>query len=185
MCWFWLVGTHKAPSSTRVFALRAISFAIPSRLSFKQPPDSPLPHQQLPPIHGRLLTNVRAFVLSSSLVDGPAGICCEIGQKNKLHESRTVVTATARPRQLVMFVVDKVIEEDRRMLLANEHESITLPDGTTQVTHLMFEEGNGERPQFLQLDYPTRRCALELIESVLTKYHQLFRKVRLPSFTYP
>ena len=31
-----------------------------------------------------------------------------------------------------MFVVDKVVEEDRRLLHANELESFTLPDGTTQ-----------------------------------------------------
>jgi hypothetical protein len=31
----------------------------------------------------------------------------------------------------MMFIVDKVVEEDRRMSLANEPESITLPDGTT------------------------------------------------------
>jgi hypothetical protein len=30
-----------------------------------------------------------------------------------------------------MFIVDNVVEEDRRMLLVNELESITLPDGTT------------------------------------------------------
>jgi len=31
--------------------------------------------------------------------------------------------------QLVMFVVDKVVEEDCHLLLASELESITLPDG--------------------------------------------------------
>ena len=40
-------------------------------------------------------------------------------------------TVTATLRQLVMFV-DKVVEEDSCMLLANELESITLPDETTQ-----------------------------------------------------
>ena len=91
-----------------------------------------------------------------------------------------------------MFVVDKVVEEDRRMLLANELESITLPDGTTQAlgpaardAFAIFEDlcllGNGERPQFLQLEYLHKTFALELIESVLTNYHELFRKVRLPS----
>jgi hypothetical protein len=29
-------------------------------------------------------------------------------------------TAAATLRQLVMFIVDKIVEEDRRMLLANE-----------------------------------------------------------------
>jgi hypothetical protein len=41
-------------------------------------------------------------------------------------------TAAATLRQLVMFVVDKVVEEGRRMLLANELESTTLPDRLTQ-----------------------------------------------------
>ncbi|KAH9018594.1 guanine nucleotide exchange factor in Golgi transport N-terminal-domain-containing protein [Lactarius pseudohatsudake] len=108
----------------------------------------------------------------------------------KLHESRTAVvssTAAATLRQLVMFVVDKVVEEDRRLLHANELEPITLPDGTTQTLGLaardafaIFEDlcllGNGERPQFLQLEYLHKTFALELIESVLTNYHDLFRK---------
>jgi hypothetical protein len=40
-------------------------------------------------------------------------------------------TAAATLRQLVMFI-DKIIEEDRRMPLTNELESITLPDRLTQ-----------------------------------------------------
>ena len=115
----------------------------------------------------------------------------------KLHESRTAVvssTAAATLRQLVMFVVDKVVEEDRRMMLANELESITLPDGTTQAlgpaardAFAIFEDlcllGNGESPQFLELEYLHKTFALELIESVLTNYHELFRKVRFSSFS--
>ena len=90
-------------------------------------------------IHGRLLENVRAFVLCSifsSLTNGPTTIRCEIGPPLffKLHGSRTaVVSSTAgTPRQLVVSVVDRVLEKDRRMLLPNKPESITLPDGTTQ-----------------------------------------------------
>ena len=52
----------------------------------------------------------------------------------KLHESRTAAvssTAARTPRQLVMFVVDEVVEADRRLLLSSELEPITLPDGTT------------------------------------------------------
>ena len=105
-------------------------------------------------------------------------------------------TAAATLRQLVMFVVDKVVEEDRRMLLANELESITLPDGTKQAlgpaardAFAVFEDlcllGNGERPQFLQLEFLHKTFALELIESVLTNYHELFRKVRLLPLTHP
>ncbi|KAH9049815.1 hypothetical protein EDB83DRAFT_2543167 [Lactarius deliciosus] len=124
-----------------------------------------------PAIHGRLLADALLLCF-------------------KLHESRTAVvssTAAATLRQLVMFVVDKVVEEDRRLLHANELEPITLPDGTTQTLGLaardafaIFEDlcllGNGERPQFLQLEYLHKTFALELIESVLTNYHDLFRK---------
>ena len=80
------------------------------------------------------------------------------------------------------------------MLLANELESITLPDGTTEAlgpampvrdAFAIFKDlcllGNGERPQFLQLEYLHKTFALELIESVLTNYHELFRKVCLSS----
>jgi hypothetical protein len=45
-------------------------------------------------------------------------------------------TAAATLRQLVMSVVDKVVEEDRRMLLANEPESITIPDWTKHARRL-------------------------------------------------
>jgi hypothetical protein len=77
------------------------------------------------------------------------------------------------------------------MLLAIELESTTLPDGTTQAlgpatpdAFAIFEDlcllGNGERPQFLQLEH-LHMFSLELIESVLTNYHELLRKVSLPS----
>jgi Guanine nucleotide exchange factor in Golgi transport N-terminal len=78
------------------------------------------------------------------------------------------------------------------MLLANELESITLPDGTTQAfgsaardAFALFEDlcllGNGERPQFLQLAYLHKTFTLELIESVLMNYHELFHNVCLSS----
>jgi len=53
----------------------------------------------------------------------------------KLHESRMAAassTAAGTPRKQVMFVVDKVVEADRHLLLSSELESITLPDGTTR-----------------------------------------------------
>jgi len=53
---------------------------------------------------------------------------------SKLHESRTtaMLSMTAgTPRQLVMFIVNKVVEVDRRLLLSSELESIILPSGTT------------------------------------------------------
>jgi len=78
-------------------------------------------------------------------------------------------------------VVGKV-EEDCRMLLANEFESIT-PDGKTQApvpgpaardAFAIFENlcllGNGER---LQLEYLHQMFTLEPIERVLTNYQSL------------
>lgn len=65
-------------------------------------------------------------------------------------------------RQLVTFVVDKVVEEDLRLLLANALGSITLPDGTTRLlgpvardAFAIFEDLylNGEHPQYLRLEY--------------------------------
>ena len=61
------------------------------------------------------------------------GTRCEIGPPLcfKLHSRIAVVSSTVAVtlRQLVMFVINKIIEEDHRMLLANELESITLPNG--------------------------------------------------------
>jgi Guanine nucleotide exchange factor in Golgi transport N-terminal len=94
-------------------------------------------------------------------------------------------------------IVDKVVEEDRHMLLANELESRTLPDGTTQalsptarVAFAIFEDlcllGNGEHPQFLQLEYLHKTFTLELIKSVvLTKLPRTLRKMSLLPFTHP
>jgi Guanine nucleotide exchange factor in Golgi transport N-terminal len=78
-----------------------------------------------------------------------------------------------------MFVVDKVVEEDRRILLANELESITIRTRTTQAlcpatcdAFVIFEGlslmGNDKRPQYLRLEYLHKTFTLELIESVLT-----------------
>jgi hypothetical protein len=97
---------------------------------------------------------------------------------------------------MVMFVVDKVVEEDRCMLLVNELQSITFPDGTTPALGRAARDafaisedlcllGNGERPQLLQLEYLHKTFAREdLIESVLINYHELFRKV-CPLFPLP
>jgi len=106
---------------------------------------------------------------------------------SKLHESRTAIvssTAAATLRQLVMFV-----EEDRRLLLAIELESIPLPDGTTRSlgpdAFAIFEDlyllGNDERPQFLHLEYLHKAFALQLIKSVLTNHHGLLCKARVSS----
>ena len=68
--------------------------------------------------------------------------------------------------------------------------TVTLPDGQTkelgpsaQDAFAVFEDlcllANSERPQFLKLESLRKTFALELIESVLTNYHDLFRKVAL------
>ncbi|KAI0073983.1 hypothetical protein K474DRAFT_1774330 [Panus rudis PR-1116 ss-1] len=109
----------------------------------------------------------------------------------KLQESRIAVvssTAAATLRQLVMFVFDKVVDEDRRddFILAHLPERV-LPNGTTarlgpaaQDAFSIFEDlcllANSEKPHFLDLEHLRKTFALELIESVLTNYHDLFRK---------
>ena len=96
-------------------------------------------------------------------------------------------TAAATLRQLVMFVVDKVVEEDKREALSDVQER-RLPNGTTKAlgpsardAFAVFEDlcllANSERPYFLKLEFLHKTFALELIESVLTNYHDLFRKV--------
>lgn len=96
-----------------------------------------------------------------------------------------------------MFVVDKVVDEDRQAQgppidpddAPDFPESeITLPDGTTKFlgpsardAFSVFEDlcllANSEKPHFLKLEFLHKTFALELIESVLTNYHDLFRKV--------
>lgn len=109
----------------------------------------------------------------------------------KLQESRIAVvssTAAATLRQLVMFVVDKVVEEDKREVPSDLKDTY-LPNGTTRAlgpsardAFAVFEDlcllANSERPNFLKLEFLHKTFALELIESVLTNYHDLFRKVQ-------
>ncbi|OCH93573.1 hypothetical protein OBBRIDRAFT_885401 [Obba rivulosa] len=125
-----------------------------------------------PAIHGQLL--------------GDALLLCF-----KLQESRIAVvssTAAATLRQLVMFIFDKVVDEDRRGDVPEEAlEEISLPNGSkkylgpsAQDTFAVFEDlcllANSERPRFLKLEFLRKTFALELIESVLTNYYDLFRK---------
>ena len=98
-------------------------------------------------------------------------------------------TAAATLRQLVMFVVDKVVDEERRDdLTVDKLSDIVLPNGqkkslgpSAHDAYAVFEDlcllANSERPHFLKLDSLRKTFALELIESVLTNYHDLFRKV--------
>jgi len=41
--------------------------------------------------------------------------------------------------------------------------------------------GNGEHPQFLQLEHLLKTFVLELIKSILMNYHERFHKVRVSS----
>jgi len=103
-------------------------------------------------------------------------------------------TAAATLRQLVMFVVDKMVLEDRiaesEEIPASNLTKVQLPDGTTTLlgpsakdAFSVFEDlcllANSEKPHFLKLESLHKTFALELIESVLTNYHELFRKVSL------
>ncbi|KAL7278295.1 hypothetical protein ACG7TL_008271 [Trametes sanguinea] len=125
-----------------------------------------------PAVHGQLL--------------GDALLLCF-----RLQESRIAVvssTAAATLRQLVMFVVDKVVDEDRRDDLSNSDKiEVVLPNGATtrlgpaaHDAYAVFEDlcllANSEHPHFLKLESLRKTFALELIESVLTNYHDLFRK---------
>ncbi|KAH6905130.1 hypothetical protein BKA70DRAFT_1293490 [Coprinopsis sp. MPI-PUGE-AT-0042] len=112
----------------------------------------------------------------------------------KLQESRIAVvssTAAATLRQLLMFVVDKMVNEDR-LLESDDNPpfaltEIRLPNGTTKSvgpsskdTFAVFEDlcllANSEKPHFLKLESLHKTFALELVESVLSNYHDLFRK---------
>jgi hypothetical protein len=110
-----------------------------------------------------------------------------------LQESKIAVvssTAAATLRQLVMFVFDKMVDEDRRDDPdAAQWLDMKLPNGATKSlgpsardAFSVFEDlcllANSEKPNFLKLEFLHKTFALELIESVLTNYHDLFRQVR-------
>jgi hypothetical protein len=107
-------------------------------------------------------------------------------------------TAAATLRQLVMFVVDKMVAEDSEEVIPpTQLSEVQLPDGTTKLlgpsardAFSVFEDlcllANAEKPHFLKLDFLHKTFALELIESVLTNYHGLFQHVRVyPSIVLP
>jgi len=96
-----------------------------------------------------------------------------------------------------MFVVDKMVAEDRmveqRGLPDSELTEMHTPDGSTKRlgpsavdAFSVFEDlcllANSEKPHFLKLEFLHKTFALELIESVLTNYHELFRKVCSENF---
>lgn len=89
-----------------------------------------------------------------------------------------------------MFVVDKVVDEDGAETFdqAQPLSKTELPDGSfaelqpsARDTFSIFEDlcllANSDKPKFLKLESLHKTFALELIESVLTNYHDLFRKV--------
>lgn len=100
-----------------------------------------------------------------------------------------------------MLVFDKVVESDRRIppdtSAAPELTSPTaLPNGETvsllpsvKDAFSVFEDlcllTNRERPHFLKLESLPMTFSLELIESVLTNYHELFRQAsKTPCFIF-
>lgn len=85
-----------------------------------------------------------------------------------------------------MFIFDKVVEEDCKDPEAQT--TIKLPDGlnvsvgpSAHDAFSIFEDlcllANAEQPRFLKLRSLQKTFALELLESILTNYHDLFRKV--------
>ncbi|KAH7100328.1 hypothetical protein BKA62DRAFT_706688 [Auriculariales sp. MPI-PUGE-AT-0066] len=136
----------------------------------------------------RILQNILGLVTNFPSVHGDllgdALLLCF-----KLQESRIAVvssTAAATLRQLVMFVMDKVVIEDKEDS-PQQPVPTTLPDGTnvdlqpsSRDAFSVFEDlcllANAERPHFLKLDQLHKTFALELIESVMTNYHTLFHR---------
>lgn len=88
-----------------------------------------------------------------------------------------------------MFVFDKIADGDGQDSVSPEALSeVTLPDGrsaslgpSAKDAYSVFEDlcllVNSEKPHFLNLDHLHKTFALELIESVLTNYHDIFRQV--------
>ena len=89
-----------------------------------------------PAVHGQLLANVRTSILLSScppslvacpdLEYAPVALQALLLYFMLLESRMAVVPSTAVPT-LQQLVVDKVVEEDHLLLLANELESIALP----------------------------------------------------------
>ncbi|CAE6434947.1 unnamed protein product [Rhizoctonia solani] len=113
----------------------------------------------------------------------------------RLQDSRIAVvssTAAATLRQLVMFIFDKVVVEQGQRSPTDIPEGqpptklAQFPDGSS--AHLapsahdafaIFQDlcllANSERPLYLQLEALPKTFSLELIESVLTNYYELFK----------
>ncbi|CAO3644476.1 unnamed protein product [Cunninghamella echinulata] len=109
----------------------------------------------------------------------------------RLQDSKVIVvnnTAAATLRQLVIYVFDKVTEEDKQQLSSDDaNHSIRLADESTIKLHpcakdayYLFQDlcllTNNEPPQYLRLGRLSDTFGLELIESVLTNHYALFRE---------
>ncbi|KAG8763600.1 hypothetical protein FRC11_000859 [Ceratobasidium sp. 423] len=113
----------------------------------------------------------------------------------RLQDSRIAVvssTAAATLRQLVMFIFDKVVVEQKQRSPTDTPEDqpptklAQFPDGSSANlapsaydAFAIFQDlcllANSERPLCLQLDALPKTFSLELIESVLTNYYELFK----------
>ena len=97
-----------------------------------------------------------------------------------MQESRIVVvslTAAATLRQLVAFVIDKVVDEDRRdEVNPSDYTEVVLPDGTHKTlrpsalgVYAVVKDlcllVNKEKSHFLKLGSLPKTFVLELIES--------------------
>ncbi|TFK51181.1 hypothetical protein OE88DRAFT_1807990 [Heliocybe sulcata] len=173
-------------SLTRLIALKAVPMsAVPSIIGTMNDCMSQGVDIQL-----RILQTLTSLITNFPAIHGPL-LGDALLLSFRLQESRIAVvssTAAATLRQLVMFIVDKVVDEDRKEELDSTlQEEITLPDGSSKMlgpsardAFAVFEDlcllANSEKPHFLKLDYLHKTLALELIESVLANYHDLFRK---------
>ncbi|KAI8343085.1 hypothetical protein BC941DRAFT_410389 [Chlamydoabsidia padenii] len=109
----------------------------------------------------------------------------------RLQDSKIIVvnnTAAATLRQLVIYVFDKVTEEDKQELpsetathvvkLANETTVSLQP--CAKDAYYLFQDlcllTNNESPEYLRLGRLSETFGLELIESVLTNHYTLFKK---------
>lgn len=97
------------------------------------------------------------------------------------------------------FIVDKIVEVDHYLLPASERESVSprtechddtivQPCAGPCDAFTVFEDqyllGNVERPPFLQLKYLHQTFSVEVIESILMNYRELFCKAGVFSSSF-
>ncbi|KAG0231976.1 hypothetical protein BGW41_001994 [Actinomortierella wolfii] len=110
----------------------------------------------------------------------------------RLQDSRVVFvnnTAAATLRQLVIYIFDKVGEEDRELAQKGEQKTIEPSEESSpeeqlepcaKDAYLLFQDlcllTNSEPARFLKLAGLSKTFGLELIESVLTNHFHLFKQ---------